>query len=762
MRTLLSLVLAATVHAASVETTLLGRLSSGQPILTASDQRGNIVVAATNPPCGFLQEVCPPITVAKLGPGGKILWRRGVGEASWRLFVSALAVDGNGNIILGANTNDPNLPVVRPVQARLGGAGDTYLMQLAPDGASTTFATYLGGSGPDELSVLRAGPSGEIIAVIQTNSPDFRYTAQVGPALPPTGNARWNALVRIVPSSGVVSYALGSPFSGLPADFAVTPTGTVRWIVPDLTPGQPTVPPGASILDVRTDGTRSRVTTSLPPQAIALRGYATPDGGLWLTGTAIGAPGLATPNAFRPAPANLSYTRIEDRQRVSPPGAIQGGNVRFIVPDTSDRNRIFAATSAGLLRSDDNGWSWIVLNSSASYGNPVAMAFGAGRLWLVIAAPGRPVLAYSDDGGAAFTEAALPTLAGPINLAAHPTDKSVAFLGAGASFHVTRDSAETWTQRQFSAPVFDMAVDPSAPDTVALVTFGTSGPTPGPPVRTLYFSEDGGRTFPRMATQSGNQATLLATLQFDPSEPGRLYYAADGGIQRVTKETLSQPETFRTPFGLVLRFGFLPGAAGVILAMAPDGSLHRSPDGGRGWALISQAPPRGPTPLQMAIGAGGVVHMAFAPVPENFAAKLGARGELVYFTFLGGANSVGLNDGGGMLVDASGRVIIAGMTTDPDFPAERLRGDTGGLPPNLPSSFNSPDVFILSLDAGGALLGASVLAGTFQETLFGAAPGPDGSVLLLGVTNSPDFPGLGPARIDATDASWVFLSRFRP
>ncbi len=720
------------------------------------------MVAATNPPCGFLQEVCPPITVAKLGPDGKILWRRGVGEASWRLFVSAIAVDANGNILLGGNTNDPNLPVVRPVQARLGGAGDTYLMQLAADGATTTFATYLGGGGPDELGSLRAGPAGEIIAVIQTNSPDFRYTAQVGPALPPTGNARWTALVRIVPSTGVLSYALGSPFSGLPADFTVTPSGTVRWLVPDFTPGQPTVAPGASILDVRPDGTRSRVTTAFPPQAIALRGYAAPDNSLWLTGTVTGAAGLATPNAFRSAPATVAYARIEDRQRVSPPGAIQRGAVRFMLADTGDRNRIFAATTAGLLRSDDNGWSWMVLNSSPSYSSPIAMAFGAGRLWLAIPSPGRPVLAYSDDGGATFTEATLPTLAGPINLAAHPTDKNVAFFGAGPTFNTTRDSAETWTQRQFGAPILDLAVDPSAPDTVALVTFGTGGPTPRPPVRTLYLSDDGGRTFPMQALQSGIQSAFPATLQFDPSEPGRLYYSADSGLQSVTKATLSQPETFRTPFGPVLRFGFLPGTPAVILAMGPDGSLHRGSDGGRGWALISQAPPRGPAPLQMAIGAGGVVHVTYAPVPENFAAKLGPRGELVYFTFLGAGNSVGLNDGSGLLVDASGRAIIAGMTTDPDFPGERLRGDTSGLPPNLPGQINSADVFVLSLDASGTLLGASVLAGTFQEALFGAALALDGSALLLGVTNSPDFPGLGTARIDAADAPWVFLSRFRP
>lgn len=760
MRTLPYLALAATLHAASVETALLGRVSSGQPILTASDQRGNIVVATANPPCGFLQEACQPISVAKLAPDGKIMWRRGVGEASWRLFLSALAVDASGNIVLGANTNDPNLPVVRPVQARFGGINDTYLMQLSPDAASTTFATYLGGIGPDELASLRTGPAGEIIAVIQTNSPDFRYTAQVGPALPPTGSARWNALVRIVPSTGVQSYALGSPFNGLPADFAVTAAGTVRWIVPDLTPGQPSAPPGASILDVRPDGTRSRVTTSLPPQATAFRGYSTPDGSLWLTGTASGAAGLATPNAFRSAPSTLAYTRIEDRQRVSPPGVIQRGVVRFLLADTGDRNRIFASTTAGLLRSDDNGWSWTTVNTIAS---PIAMAFGAGRLWLAVPAPGRPVLTYSDDGGTTFTEATLPAITGgPINLAAHPTDKNVAFLAAGPAFHTTRDSGETWTQRQFSATIFDIAVDPSVPDTLALVTLGTVGPAPGPPVRTLHVSEDGGRSFPRTAVQSGTQSAPLATMQFDPSEPGRLYYAIDSGIQSVTKETLNQPETFRTPFGLVLRLGFLPGAAGVILAMGLDGSLHRSSDGGRVWSLLSPAPPRGPAPLQMTIGAGGVVHVAHAAAPENFAAKVGPGGELVYFTFLGAANSVSPDGGAGLFVDASGRATIAGLTTDPEFPAERLRGDTSGLPPNLPGSTNSPDVFVLSLAADGSLLGASVLAGTFQETLFGVAPGQDGTALLLGVTSSPDFPGLGSARIDPADGFWVFLSRFRP
>ena len=137
MRIMWLYALGATLQAASVETTLLGRIPSAQPPLTASDRAGNLIVAAPGGPCGFLQESCPPITIAKLDPAGKIVWRRSLGEPAWRIQVSALAVDPAGNIVLGAITPDSNLPTMRPVQPRAGGDVDVYLWQLSADGART-------------------------------------------------------------------------------------------------------------------------------------------------------------------------------------------------------------------------------------------------------------------------------------------------------------------------------------------------------------------------------------------------------------------------------------------------------------------------------------------------------------------------------------------------------------------------------------------------------------------------------------------------
>ncbi|MFN0168224.1 MAG: hypothetical protein ACKV22_17505 [Bryobacteraceae bacterium] len=760
MRSMWLYALGATLQAASVETTLLGRIPPAQPPLTASDRAGNLIVAAPGGPCGFLQESCPPITLAKLDPAGKIVWRRSLGEPTWRIQISSLAVDPAGNIVLGAITPDSNLPAMRPVQPRAGGDVDVYLWQLSADGSRTTFATYIGGSGIEELGSLQTGPAGEILALIQTSSPNFPYTAQAGPTPPSQGITRWNALVRIVPSTGVMSYAIGAPIVGAPSDIPITPVGTARWVLPDFAPSPgPPVRPPLSILEIQPDGTRSRISTGLPVNATVVRNAASPDGGLWMTGVVTGTSLPTTPNALRRAPLTFTYARLEDRQRVTPSGPIQSAAVRLLAVDGSDRNRIFAATSDGVLRSEDNGWTWTVVNDTPPFRNVAALAAGAGRIWAVVLAASGPSLAYSDDAGLSWRAVALPSVTGPFNVEVHPTDRSVLFLGAGSGFFVTRDTGETWNQRQLTSQVIGVAVDPSAPDTVALTTLGPFGSS-APPTRILLISEDGGRSFPKSAPLPGTISGPSPSIQFDPHEAGRIYYTGDSSLMRTTKDTYPQTETLPFPFGPLLQFGFQHGAPGVILGISPDGALHRSDDGGRTWDTLVPGSPRAPFPQQIAVAAGGVVHVAQPVAPEGFVAKIGSRGNIEYLSYFGTGsfNRPGFD----LFVDATGRLVLLGMTEDREFPGQRLRGDPSGLPPNLPPTLGLADIYVVTLASDGALANSTVLAGTLHEGLYGAVPGPGGSVLVLGYSASPDFPGLGSQKILVSDAPSVFLARLQP
>ncbi len=106
-------------------------------------------------------------------------------------------------------------------------------------------------------------------------------------------------------------------------------------------------------------------------------------------------------------------------------------------------------------------------------------------------------------------------------------------------------------------------------------------------------------------------------------------------------------------------------------------------------------------------------------------------------TFLGGS---GDDVGFGVLVDAEGRVHMAGGTQSPDFPTTPAAHD--------PSWNGSDDAFYVCLDPSlTGLFAATFLGGTGSEFAFALALDPTGSPILTGETYSPGFP----TTVDAFD-----------
>lgn len=117
--------------------------------------------------------------VFKLAPDGReLVWATyfgGGGDDEGR----ALAVDGAGRVFVAGVTTSADFPTTwNAVQRAHRGAGDAFALELEANGSALVYATYLGGSGEDELEAAVLGPDGKLHVAGTTRSRDFPTTFQ--------------------------------------------------------------------------------------------------------------------------------------------------------------------------------------------------------------------------------------------------------------------------------------------------------------------------------------------------------------------------------------------------------------------------------------------------------------------------------------------------------------------------------------------------------------------------------------------------------
>jgi hypothetical protein len=122
---------------------------------------------------------------------------------------------------------------------------------------------------------------------------------------------------------------------------------------------------------------------------------------------------------------------------------------------------------------------------------------------------------------------------------------------------------------------------------------------------------------------------------------------------------------------------------------------------------------------------------------EGFVAKINAAGDDVLFsTFLGGDREDRITDVG---VDANGNIYVVGLTGSGDFPTT-----AGSLQPSLGNEINDPffesDGFVTKLDPSGNIVWSTYLGGDSTDEAHGVHVGDDGTVYVVGMAMSADFP----------------------
>ncbi len=146
-------------------------------------------------------------------------------------------------------------------------------------------------------------------------------------------------------------------------------------------------------------------------------------------------------------------------------------------------------------------------------------------------------------------------------------------------------------------------------------------------------------------------------------------------------------------------------------------------------------------PIQANYGGGG---------SDAFVTKLDSSGNaLVYSTYLGGSSDDAIV---GIAMDSSGNVYLSGFTTSTDFPTTSpVQANYGG---------GQGDAFVAKLNSSGnALDYCTYLGGSSDDAGVAIAIDFLGSVYVLGVTESPNFPTANPFQADSRGDYDAFVAK---
>ncbi|HTP31828.1 MAG TPA: SBBP repeat-containing protein [Candidatus Acidoferrales bacterium] len=159
--------------------------------------------------------------------------------------LTGIAIGGSSVFVTGY-TESADFPVLRPLQARLGGSSDAFLVALRYGLDSIMFSTYLGGSGDDSAWGVALDPQGNPVVAGITESDDLPVT---GGAFQTRRGGQADAFLMKLDKSGqkvlLATYYGGSGLDHAGYDggnIAVAGTGTI-WMA-GLTNSRDLIVPG--------------------------------------------------------------------------------------------------------------------------------------------------------------------------------------------------------------------------------------------------------------------------------------------------------------------------------------------------------------------------------------------------------------------------------------------------------------------------------------------------------------------------------------
>ena len=257
------------------------------------------------PPDAF-QPVCPAPGrfVARLDSGLNTLEAATFLCGSGVDFVSAIAIAGDGTVLVTGHTESPDFPVTPGAMRTQGENLEAFVTRLSGDLTAAIFSTYLGGSHHDAAGAIAADSAGNVYVTGSTLSPDFPWTpgAYVGDQTP-----LQKAFVTKIAADGsqlLYSAQLNlSSFSNLASDVAVD-TQDRAWVAG--TAANNSIMSDAFVVRLSIDGSRLEVSSVLKGSPVnRFSGIALyPGGGVVAAGETSTASMPVTSDAEQPCMAN--------------------------------------------------------------------------------------------------------------------------------------------------------------------------------------------------------------------------------------------------------------------------------------------------------------------------------------------------------------------------------------------------------------------------------------------------------------------------
>jgi uncharacterized repeat protein (TIGR01451 family) len=669
---------------------------------------------------------------------------------------TSVKTDVQGNIYLTGATASTNFPVFNPLQPNIGAEFffDAFVTKINPAGNAVLYSTYLGGNSEDYASSISVDNDGNALIAGRTYSTNF-----------PTLNAAQNQLNGIADGFVTKLNANGS------ALMFSTYLGGAAF---DNISGMALSNNGEAVVVGQTES--NDFPTIAPYQSAKL-------------GASI----------FSSSDSGISWTT----RRISNEVSIV---YSYAVVPTSP-NIVFAGTNRGVFRSLDGGGSWravgrgdlstIVTKITAAASNPN-----------VLYAVSNNTVFRSVNGGENWTNIQTNIFISTNAVAVDPLNADTVYIGgAGGTIYKTINGGGTWTSISIigvSATVNSLLIDPANSQ---IVYAGSS--------QQIYKSTISGGNW--VAVMSG--IPLLTTfwdLLFD-SSGNAIYAATQNGIYKTVNGGTNWTSVNISNQTGIRSLAKDPNNPSNFYAATFGGSFLRSSDNGLTWS-ISNTGLTGNSLLSVAATSNQIL-LGGNSGTEAFVAKFNSNGTQVnYSTFLGGnfndsatavkiggngkinvtgvTNSINFpvfnafqpNSGGGndvflvqfnqtgttldystylggsandagaaIAIDNNGNTYLTGSTTSTNFPLQNAFQATCG---SCGSFVN--DAFVTKFNpAGSGLVFSSFLGGASADNGLGIEVDSQGRAIVVGSTNSTNFPLLDPVQQTYGGTGDGFISQIR-